>query len=229
MAAKVAGVFFSGMYEYDRKNVYLPLPTAQRFLLTGDRVSGIEVRLVDVDALDAGKEAVTTVIEQLGRSDEFVVEDWRDLNRSLFSAMFLEKVAMFIALLFVVLVASFGILASILMSVLEKNKEIAILKTMGIADQGIMRVFIAEGLCIGIVGSLSGIAIGLAVCSSLSHYGLPIGESLFYTDKLPVVVNPFEVALVGIAALFIVCISSIYPAFVASRIRPVDAFRQTDH
>lgn len=228
LAAKVGGVFYSGMYEYDRKNVYAPLPTVQRFLLTGDKVTGVEVKLVDVEAIDDGKAEVERIVAELGR-DDLLVEDWRDLNRNLFSAMFLEKVAMFIALLFVVLVASFGILASNLMSVMEKSKEIAILKAMGTSDNGIMRVFVAEGLVVGLLGSFGGIGMGLGLCWALDTYGLPLNENVYYIEKLPVVVNPLEVALVGIAALVIVCMSSIYPALVASRLRPVDALRQGDH
>jgi ABC-type lipoprotein release transport system permease subunit len=228
LGAKIAGVFFSGMYEYDRKNVYAPLPIVQRFLRAGDRVTGIEVKLVDVERIDEGKAAVVAAVERLGRSDELLVQDWRDLNRNLFSAMFLEKVAMFIALLFVVLVASFGILASNLMSVMEKSKEIAILKAMGTPDSGILRVFVAEGLCVGILGSFGGIGMGLALCWALDRFGLPLNENVYYIEKLPVVVNPLEVALVGVAALVIVCFSSLYPALVASRLRPVDGLRQAD-
>jgi ABC-type lipoprotein release transport system permease subunit len=225
---KVAAVFFSGMYEYDRKNVYAPLRTVQKFLLVGDRVTGIEIKLHDIDAVDAGKAAVMAAVASAGRDDELIVEDWRDLNRNLFSAMFLEKVAMFIALLFVVLVASFGILASNLMSVMEKAKEIAILKAMGTRDAGILRVFIAEGLCVGILGSFGGIGMGLGLCWALDRFGLPLNENVYYIEKLPVVVNPAEVALVGLAALVIVCFSSLYPALVASRLRPVDGLRQAD-
>ncbi|MBC8071401.1 MAG: FtsX-like permease family protein [Deltaproteobacteria bacterium] len=228
LLAQVGGVFFSGMYEYDRKNIYAPLPVVQRFLLAGDRVSGIEIKLADVDAIDEGKAAALAVVHAAGRDDELIVEDWRDLNRNLFSAMFLEKVAMFIALLFVVLVASFGILASNLMSVMEKSKEIAILKAMGTSDRGILRVFIAEGLCVGILGSLGGIGTGLGLCWWLDFCGLPLNENVYYVEKLPVVVDPSEVALVGVAALVIVCLSSLYPALVASRLRPVDALRQAE-
>jgi len=228
LVTKVAGVFFSGMYEYDRKNVYSPLPVVQRFLLVGDRVSGIEVKLADVEAIDAGKAEVERIVAESGRADELIVEDWRDLNRNLFSAMFLEKVAMFIALLFVVLVASFGILASNLMSVMEKAKEIAILKAMGTADQGIMRIFIAEGLVMGLLGSAGGIMMGLGLCWALDRFGLPLNENVYYIEKLPVVINPSEVGLVWVAALAIVCASSLYPALVASRLRPVDGLRHSE-
>ncbi len=228
MASEVGGVFFSGMYEYDRKNVYVPLGVAQAFLRVGDQVTGIEIKVDDVDDMDGGKAAVQAAVDRLGLGDEFLVEDWRDLNRNLFSAMFLEKVAMFIALMFVVLVASFGILASNLMSVMEKSKEIAILKAMGTSDEQILRVFTAEGLCVGLLGGIGGISMGLGLCWALDRFGLPLEESVYYIERLPVVVNPFEVALVGIAALAIVWVSSLYPARVASRMQPVDGLRQAE-
>jgi lipoprotein-releasing system permease protein len=227
LAAKVGGVFHSGMYEYDRKNVYMPLPVAQAFLRTGDRVSGIEVKLHDIEALEAGQQAVRAELERLGRG-ELIVESWKELNRNLFSAMFLEKIAMFVALLFVVLVASFGILASNLMSVLEKSKEIAILKAMGAPDKLIQRVFVAEGLVLGLLGAAGGIAIGLSLCWALDRFGFPFNENVYYIERLPVVVNPLEVTVVGFAALAIVWLSSLYPARVASRMRPVDGLRHQD-
>lgn len=227
LATRVGAVFFSGMYEYDRKNVYAPLPKVQAFLHSGDRVTGIEIKLADVNQLEPGKQAVEAALAEMGR-DDLRVQTWQELNRNLFSAMFLEKIAMFVALLFVVLVASFGILASNLMSVLEKAKEIAILKAMGSTDLSIQRVFVAEGLCVGILGAFSGITIGLAMCWALDNYGLPLNENVYYMEQLPVVVNPFEVGLVGIAALVIVWFSSLYPARVASRMRPVDGLRHSD-
>lgn len=228
LAAKVGGVFLSGMYEYDRKNVYAPLPVAQAFLRTGDRVSGIEVKLHDIEALEVGQLAVRAELARLGRGDELIVESWKELNRNLFSAMFLEKIAMFVALLFVVLVASFGILASNLMSVLEKSKEIAILKAMGAPDKLIQRVFVAEGLVLGLLGAAGGITVGLSLCWALDRFGFPFNENVYYIERLPVVVNPVEVAVVGLAALAIVWLSSLYPARVASRMRPVDGLRHQD-
>jgi lipoprotein-releasing system permease protein len=227
LAARVGGVFFSGMYEYDRKNVYTRLSRVQAFLHAGDRVSGIEVKLEDPDELLAAKVALEAALAELGRSD-LRVQTWQELNRNLFSAMFLEKIAMFVALLFVILVASFGILASNLMSVLEKAKEIAILKAMGASDAAIQRVFVAEGLCVGLLGAGAGILIGLASCWALDNFGLPLNEGLYYMEQLPVVVNPLEIGIVGVAALVIVWLSSLYPARVASRMRPVEGLRQAD-
>lgn len=225
MKVKVAGVFDANHYEYDRWLVYANLPLAQAFLRAGDRVSGVEVRVDDPDRLADRKQQVKAAVERLGRTD-LVVQDWQELNLSLFSAMALEKIAVFIALLCVILVASIGILGSNLMSVLEKSKEIAILKTMGCTDRLIQRVFIAEGLCLGVLGGVLGILAGVALCLVLDRYGLPLGGSLQGFEQLPVTIDPLEIVLVGISSLLIVWLSSLYPAWIASRMRPVDALRQ---
>lgn len=227
MAVKIAGVFDADHYEYDRWLVYSKLSVAQAFLRAGDRVTGIEIKIDDIDRLDARREAVAAAVAAAGRTD-LVVQDWQELNRSLFSAMALEKIAVFVALLCVILVASFGILGSNLMSVIEKAKEIAILKAMGCTDKLIQRIFISEGLCLGILGGTLGLASGRVLCALLGRFGLPLGGNLQSFEKLPVSVDPIEVLLVGMSALFIVWLSSIYPARIASRIRPVDAFRQAE-
>ena len=227
MKVKVAGVFDAHHYEYDRWLVYLELSRAQAFLRAGDRVSGIEIKVDDVDQLADRKRLVQAVVDRMGR-DDLVVQDWQELNRSLFSAMALEKIAVFIALLCVILVASFGILGSNLMSVLEKAKEIAILKTMGCTDRLIQRVFIAEGLCLGVLGAALGIISGIALCLVLDRFGLPLGGTLQGFEELPVAIDPLEVVLVGLSSLAIVWLSSLYPARIASRMRPVDALRQAE-
>lgn len=227
MKVKVAGVFDASHYEYDRWLVYSALPIAQAFLRAGDRVTGIEVKIDDVEDLARMREAVQAVVTATGR-DDLVVQDWQELNRSLFSAMALEKIAVFIALLCVILVASFGILGSNLMSVLEKAREIAILKTMGCSDNLIQRVFIAEGLCLGVLGGVLGILSGIALCLVLDRYGLPLGGSLQDFEELPVTIDAFEILVVGLSSLVIVWLSSLYPARIASRMRPVDALRQAE-
>lgn len=227
MKVKVAGVFDAHHYEYDRWLVYSTLPIAQAFLRAGDRVSGIEIKIADVDRLAEARAAVQAVVTASGR-DDLVVQDWQELNRSLFSAMALEKIAVFIALLCVILVASFGILGSNLMSVLEKAKEIAILKTMGCTDALIQRVFIAEGLCLGVLGGALGIIAGIGLCLVLDRFGLPLGGSLATFEQLPVTIDVLEIGLVGASSLAIVWLSSLYPARIASRMRPVDALRQAE-
>lgn len=254
MKVKVAGVFDANHYEYDRWLVYSTLPIAQAFLRAGDRVSGIEVKIDDVDQLAERRKDVEAVVAAANRlakpvepgppgepgqpparppvvadgRDDLVVQDWQELNRSLFSAMALEKIAVFIALLCVILVASFGILGSNLMSVLEKAREIAILKTMGCTDNLIQRVFTAEGLCLGVLGGTLGILAGIALCLVLDRYGLPLGGTLQGFEELPVTIDVLEIVLVGLSSLAIVWLSSLYPARIASRMRPVDALRQAE-
>ncbi|HRI06415.1 MAG TPA: FtsX-like permease family protein, partial [Nannocystaceae bacterium] len=133
-----------------------------------------------------------------------------------------------IGLLFVVLVAAFGILATNLMSVLDKAQQIAILKAMGASDRSIARVFMLEGLVVGILGAALGIGVGLVVCALLEQQGIPLSGDSFSIQRLPVVVDPREVALVGAAALVIVWLSSVHPARTAARMRPVDGLRQGD-
>ncbi|MCA9661478.1 MAG: ABC transporter permease [Myxococcales bacterium] len=227
MDVRVAGVFNANHYEYDRWLVYAPLATVQSFLRTGDRISGIEVRVDDVDRIPERKVVLQGILKDAGR-DDLVVRDWQELNASLFSAMALEKIAVFIALLCVILVASFGILGSNLMSVLEKSKEIAILKTMGTSDSLIQRVFIAEGLCLGILGGLIGVIVGIALCVVLDRFGLPLSGDLSKFEPLPVAIDPVEIVVVVVSALIIVWLSSLYPARVASRMRPVEALRKAE-
>ena len=224
LVARVAGIFFTGIYDYDSRHLYLPLPVAQAFQRAGDDVSAIEVRLHDLDAIDAGKAAVTAAVAGSG----LVVLDWRDLNRDLFAAMFLEKVAMFIALVFVILVAAFGILATNLMGVLERAPEIAILKAMGCPDRVIARIFALEGLCVGVIGCFGGIAAGVAIGLAFGAHGIPVSGGVFYLERLPIRVEPVEVALVAGLGLVIVAVSSVWPARAAARLRPVDGLRLRD-
>ncbi len=224
LVVRVAGVFFTGIFDFDRKHVYLPIGQAQAFQRADDHVTAIEVKLREVAEIDQGKAAVIAAVAGTG----LVVEDWRDQNRDLFSAMFLEKVAMSIALVFVILVAAFGILATNLMSVLEKAPEIAILKTMGCRDEQVARIFALEGLCVGVLGMLGGIATGVGVGLALGVHGLPLQGGVFYLESLPIRIDPTEVAAVALVALCIVGLSSAWPARSAARLRPVDGLRLRD-
>ena len=159
---------------------------------------------------------------------DLIVLDWREQNRDLFAAMFLEKVAMSVALVFVILVAAFGILATNLMSVLEKAPEIAILKTMGSSDASVARIFALEGLCVGILGTLGGITAGVVLGLLLGVHGLPLQGSVFYLERLPIQIIPAEVVTVALVALCIVGLSSAWPARAAARLRPVDGLRLRD-
>ncbi|WAS97650.1 ABC transporter permease [Nannocystis punicea] len=221
LQARVAGVYATGVYDDDRDYAYVPLPDAQAFLRAPDAVTSVAVRLGDPDALAAAKAGVVAVA-----GPSLVVEDWRQIHRGLFSAMFLEKVAMFVALLFVILVAAFGILATNMMSVMERSAEIAILKAMGARDRLIAKIFLLEGIIVGGVGCVGGIAAGLALCAWFSERGIPLRSDAFTLEALPLRVDPWEVALVAAAALVLVGLASVLPARAAAVLRPVDGLRR---
>ena len=217
---RVAGHFYSGMYEFDSKLAYVALADAQKFLGMPDEVSGIDVRAANPNgALDLAHELLAT----LGPAYE--VRSWEELNRSLFMALRLEKLAMFIVLTFIALVASFSIVSNLIMLVTEKGREVAILKSMGASDGGILRVFFAEGLYIGLVGLSLGLVLGVGVCLLIGRYGLPLDPDVYYIQKLPVVMRLSEIGSVAAAALGLCCLATLYPAFLASRMRPVEGLR----
>jgi lipoprotein-releasing system permease protein len=183
-------------------------------------VTGIEIRTTTPEAaIDVAKE----IARRLGSAYE--VRSWEELNRSLYAALKLEKLAMFIALSFIALVASFSIIANLIMMVTEKAREVAILKSMGARDGAILRIFFAEGLYIGVLGLVLGIIAGVSACLGLRNYGLPLPAEVYYIEKMPVVMRATEIAAVGLAALALCCLATIYPALLASRMRPVDGLR----
>jgi len=217
---RVAGHFYSGMYEFDSKLAYISLGDAQKFLGMAGEVTGIEVRTTTPEAAIA---VAREIAARLG--PEYDVRSWEELNRSLYAALKLEKLAMFIALSFIALVASFSIIANLIMMVTEKAREVAILKSMGARDGAILRIFFAEGLYIGVLGLVLGVVAGVAGCYRLATKGLPLPAEVYYIEKMPVVMRGTEIAAVALAALALCCLATIYPAVLASRMRPVDGLR----
>ena len=217
---RVAGHFYTGMYEFDSKLAYVSLSEAQKFLSMKGEVTGVEVRTVDPDR---ARDIAEQIVARIGPG--FEVRTWEELNRGLFMALRLEKIAMFVVLTFIALVASFSIVSNLIMLVTEKAKEVAILKSMGARDVAILRIFFAEGLYIGLLGLMLGLTFGITGCVLLARYGLPIDPDLYYIQKLPVVMRVSEIASVSLAALGLCCLATIYPAFVASRMRPVEGLR----
>jgi lipoprotein-releasing system permease protein len=218
---RVAAIFYSGMYEYDSKFAYMDLAEAQRFFGTGEAVTGLELKVNDVDQARA---VMGRVVYALG-GWPFRAKDWGELNRSLFSALQMEKVVMAVILGFIVLVASFIIVATLIMLVLEKTKEIAVLKSMGAGVPSVMKVFVAEGVIIGAVGTLFGLILGYGSCLLIDRVGIPLDPEVYYISNLPVLIEPAQFALVTLAALALSYLATIYPATKAARLRPVDGLR----
>ncbi|MBA3459520.1 MAG: ABC transporter permease [Deltaproteobacteria bacterium] len=220
---RVAGIFYTGMYEYDLKYVYVTLDSLQDFLDRGDAVDGIEIRIDDPDDTERYMGTDGLIAEAIGPG--YRVVDWRELNRSLFSALKLEKIAMFLVLGIVILVASFSIVGNLIMVVVEKAREIALLKTLGASDVGVMQLFAIQGLMIGLIGTALGIATGLAACWAGKVYGLPLNPDVYYIDRLPIHVDPQSVAAAAAAGILISIAATLYPALLAARVRPAAGMR----
>jgi lipoprotein-releasing system permease protein len=218
---RVAAIFYSGMYEYDATYVYTMMDVAQDYFQTAGKVSAIEVKVDDAERADRVTPMVVTAVAR----EDLRVRDWRDINRNLFSALKLERIATFIILSVAIMVASFCIVCTLLLMVTEKGKEIAILKAIGASDGAILRTFIIEGMVIGGIGTVFGVVTGLAVCTGLSWFGLRLDPEVYYIDRLPISVNPGDFLAVALAALTICTLSTLYPAYAASRLRPVDGLR----
>jgi lipoprotein-releasing system permease protein len=218
---RVAGIFYSGMYEYDMKFTYVALGTAQKFLNVGDAISGFEVRVADIERAPniAGE-----IRAKLG-DKSLRVRDWQELNSRLFGALALEKLAMFVALGIAILVASFCIAGTLTLMVQEKGREVAILKAMGTSDRSVVGVFVIEGGLIGVLGAALGLFLGYMLCFAAEHFGIRMNPEVYYIDRLPVHIDPTEFALTGVAAVLVCLVITIYPALLASRLRPVEALR----
>lgn len=219
---RVAGIFDSGMYEYDSTIAYVSLWAAQRFLGIGDRVTGIEVRVDDIYEADRVARAIGKALGGY----PYWSRDWMRMNKNLFSALKLEKIVMFIILTLIILVAAFNIVGTLIMVVVEKTRDIAILKSMGATRRSIMKIFLIEGAVIGLVGTLLGLLGGYTLCTLLATYKfIELPSDVYYISTLPVKMNPLDVALIALAAIVITLAASVYPAWQASRFDPAEAIR----
>ncbi|NVL91666.1 MAG: lipoprotein-releasing ABC transporter permease subunit [Desulfobacterales bacterium] len=217
----VKALFESGMYEFDSSMVYLSLTGAQDFLSLGDEVTGIELKVRDIDKSDKIGEIVQ---DKLGYP--YWTKDWKMMNKSLFSALKLEKLAMFIILIMIVLVGAFNIISSLVMLVMEKTRDIAILRTMGTSSKSIMSIFIFQGLFVGLVGTLLGLISGSFLCHLQARYQLiKLSPDVYYITILPIRMEWLDVVLIALAAIVISFIATIYPSWQASKVNPVEALR----
>jgi lipoprotein-releasing system permease protein len=218
---RVAAIFFSGMYEYDASHAYVLMDVAQDYFAMPGKITAIDVKVEEAERADQHTPLLAAAI---GRQD-LRVRDWREMNKNLFSALKLERIATFVILSIAILVASFCIICTLLLMVTEKGKEIAILKALGASDGSILRTFLLEGVIIGAIGTVFGVANGLAVCLGLKWFGLRLDPDVYYIDRLPISVNGWDFLTVAGAALGICSVMTILPAYAASLVRPVDGLR----
>jgi len=225
----VAGIFESGFYEYDSTLAYISLEECQNFLNMGDMVSGLELRVDDI--YKAGQIA-KQIEKKLGF--HYWARNWMEMNKNLFSALKLEKRVMFIILSLIVLVAAFNIISALIMIVMEKNKDIAILKAMGATRTGIMKIFIFQGMIVGAIGAFLGTLAGLAVALNLEKISLFVEKlfgfkilpgDVYYLSELPSQVNYGDVGIIILGTLLISFLATIYPSWRASRLAPAEALR----
>jgi len=218
----VAGAFKSGMVDYDSTLIYMGLADAQKFFDIGDRVTGIEVRIQDPN--DA-PEVARLLQSQLGLV--FTARDWTKINSNIFAALRLEKFVYSLVILLIVLVAAFNIIATLIMVVMEKRKDIAVLKSIGATSKSISRIFIFKGFVIGAVGALSGTVLGYAVCWMMQegYIRVPLPPDVFYVNTVPIKIYSENFLLVGAAALVICLLATIYPARQAAKLSPVEVIR----
>jgi lipoprotein-releasing system permease protein len=218
---RVAGIFYSGMYEYDASHVYVTMEEAQSYFTMAGKITAIDVKVDDAENVYR----VTPAVEAAVQRPELRVRDWREMNKSLFSALKLEKIATFLILSIEIIVASFSIVCMLLLIIAEKSKEIAILKALGASDRAILRTFIVEGTIIGGVGTLFGVCTAVAICTGLKWFGLRLDPDVYYIDRLPINVSGWDYLAVTIAALTICSIATVFPAWQAAQLRPVDGLR----
>jgi len=228
MPFTVRGIFSTGMYEYDSTMVYISLGAAQK-LGSQDVPSGIEVKIKDIYRADTVAKRLQVLL-----GPTYWTQTWMDMNRSLFSALKMEKTVMYIILLFIILVAVFSIVSTLIMLIMEKRKDIAILKSMGAPASKILGVFMTMGMVIGVSGTILGLALGLLLSYNLNPvvhavefiFGVQVMPSdVYYITGLPTKVYPGEVAGIALAALLLSFLATIYPARQASRQDPVEVLR----
>lgn len=219
---EVVGTFKSGLFEFDTKSAYVLLEDAQSFLGVEDAVAGIQVMVKDYER--NAKPVAVELYKNLGSS--FYVRHWMELNKDLFNAFKLEKTVFFIVVVMIVLVASFNIISTLTLLVLTKAREISILKTLGATRKSIAKIFMFCGFVLGALGTLLGLALGVFGCYMLEHhFPFPLNANVYQVDHLPIRIDALEWTWVGLCALSISFLSTLYPAFKASQLEPSEGIR----
>ncbi|MEA1966958.1 MAG: lipoprotein-releasing ABC transporter permease subunit [Thermodesulfobacteriota bacterium] len=216
----VTGIFESGMYEYDSALAYVHIKEAQKLMGMKERVSALGVWVDDVFAADAVKKTIVSTLNY-----PFYAKDWMETNKSLFSALKLEKIAMFIILSLIILVAAFNIASALIMMVMEKTKDIAVLKAMGATDRIVRRIFVIKGMIIGLLGTFFGTVSGILACLLLKKYKFIELPAAYPFSALPIQLEYMDVFFISFSAVVICFVSTLYPSYRASKMDPVEALR----
>jgi lipoprotein-releasing system permease protein len=218
---RVIAIFEAGFDQYDSKLVYTDLYEAQAFYEYGDSVTGIEMKVDDIDHA----RAIAVFIDKLLSNGIYHTMDWRELNHGLFTALLIQQIGMSFVLGLIILVAACTVIATLIMVVLEKKKEIALLKAIGAKDDAILRIFLYQGAMIGLTGTALGILVGWATCRFLLAYGFPLDPKVYFISRLPVSMRPIEFIVPAVVALLICLVATILPAVYAAKLRPADGLR----
>ena len=217
----IIGLFKSGMYEYDSNFILMGLEKSSSFLGMEGGVSGLSVKIKDIFSVDSH---IREIYKSL--KGEYWIRSWKMLNSNLFSALKLEKIAMFIMLALIIMVAAFNIMATLIMIVMEKNREIGILKSLGASNRSIMAIFMVQGMLTGVVGLFLGLAGGFLGGYLISKYNfITLPGSVYYISKIPVLIEGRDVALIVLSTILLSLVSTIYPSYKASKMDPVDVIR----
>lgn len=219
---RVIAVFDAGFDQYDSKLVYTDLYQAQAFGDSGDSVTGIEMKVSDIEQ---AREVAHKLDERLA-DGIYHTMDWEELNHGLFTALRIQQILMSLVLALIIIVAAFTVIATLIMVVLDKKKEIAVLKAMGASDGDLLRAFLYQGAIIGLIGASIGLGLGLLFCKGLLIYGFPLDAKVYFISRLPVQVKPVEFSLVGVFAVLVCLAATVWPAMYAARLRPAEAFRE---
>jgi lipoprotein-releasing system permease protein len=219
---RVTGVFDAGFDQYDSKLVYTDLYEAQPFYDTGDSVTGIEMKVNDIErARDIARD-----IDSRLQNGIYHTMDWEELNHGLFTALRIQQLLMSLVLALIIVVAAFTVIATLIMVVLDKKREIAVLKAMGASNSALLRAFLYQGAIIGVIGTVIGLGLGLAMCKGLLVHALPLDPKVYFISHLPVQVRYGEFAMVGGFAILVCLAATVWPALHAARLRPAEAFRE---
>ena len=214
---RLSGWFESGMLEYDTKLAYASLSAVQRYMGLGDVAGAVQVRVTDLEQARGVRDALREALPEGVR-----ITDWTERNQNLFSALKLEKIAMFLVLTINILLAAFSIISTLVMTIIERKREIAILMAMGSTNRSILRIFMNQGAFTGLLGALIGSTLGLSGAYALASMGLPLNSDVYYIDAIPVDVRLTDVLAINAVAVLVSLLSTVYPARYASRLRPVE-------